>query len=295
MAENITEIANQTIVNNQATVAAGTRIIPWVSDWVLFLFIAIIAIIVYSYLPSEIKQTTKEFLKKYGIYIAIFLAWLYFRNKWGFVYEFPEKWPADMRRATFFAVFALMLFQLAKWLMYEQRYYTRAFVSNGVSGSCNRFQEVGDWIVFFIGTTGSSTEKLVIPFPIPQKIVVAPRVAVDYLGEPIVCKSLVSKVDVTDLPEEVRDFIEKDTFGRIAKENVWFGIWDQEIRTSNPRYDEIELLLKKYNSRVNELSDMLKGKLKTVKGYVSDTLAMTDKLKGKSWKSRASPGLEGNE
>lgn len=269
-------------------------ILSFMPDYLFFIIIGILLIILYRFMPDDIKDGIKKITINYGVYIIILLFWLYFRTKWGYVYENPEKWPGNWMYATFIASFALLLFQSAKWLMYEQRYFTRAVVANNLSGSCNRYQEIGDWIVLFVGTTGSSTEKLVLPFPIPQKLIVVPKVACDYIGEHIVVKSQVFLRSVFDLPEDVCHFIETDTFARLAINNIYFGLWDEELRTSNPDAKEIESNLVKLNKRVNELTKMLDGKLGTVKGFVSDTMATVDKFKGKSY-IRSYPQQQGGE
>ena len=265
---------------------AVERIISWMPDSVLFLIGFVIAYAIYYYSPDEIKLSIKKVLMDYGVYICLFVFWLYYKNKWGIVAD--HLFWAEMRYATFlFCMVGGIYFGVLTWL-YEFRYYTNHFMCNNLHGSCHRFQEKGDWAIFFLGGSGSSDEKFVLPFPFCKKIVVVPKVAVQFLGNQIFALSQVEKVDLLDLPEEVADFIENDTFGRWCKDNIYAGLWDEKITALNPKYNDLESLYKKSNARVNELKKMLQGKLTTVKQFVSDTFAMQDKITGKRWASRGS-------
>ncbi len=268
-------------------IAENTNLIGNIPDgWVVLGGVAIF-FLVYYFLPKDMQTPIKKGVKQYAFYIIVFLCWLYFRKRWGLVYENPAKWPADIYLASFRAGLVIAIWNATKWLMYQQRYFTRQFVSNNVSGSINRYQEIGDWIVFFVGTTGSSTEKIVIPFPIPQKLVVVPKCACAFLGEHVVCQSQVMKTDLQDLDEEIIHFIETDTFAKLKKSEVYFGLWDEKLKMRNPLYVEIAEKYNKACARRDELAKMLKGKLKDVKGFISDTMGMQDKLKGTTPWSKA--------
>lgn len=261
-------------------------IISWLPDYVVFILIGLIVFIIYYLLPEEIKVPVKKFVGNYGFYIVLLLAWLYLRTVMGLVSESPDSFPANLNRATFFILLALLLYQLVSYFLFEQRYFTTHFVCNNLSGSCARRQDVGDWTIFYLGTSGTSDEKIIVPWPIPQRIVVVPKCAWDFLGNQMVAQSLVSKTDILQLPEDVAHFIETDTFGKMRKEEIYMGYWSEKLRTEDPRVDDYESNYKKLNSRINELAKMLEGKLTHVKTFVADTLGTVDRMKGKSWLNR---------
>lgn len=259
-------------------------------DWLFFSLSFLVSLIIYYYLPDEAKSSIKKFLSAYGFYIGIFIAWLYFRGRWGLVIDDPERWPADMNYATFIFAFVFGLYQIARLWLYENRYKTTQFICNNLSGSCYRRQDIGDWTIFFLGTSGASDNHFVIPWPLPEKIVVVPKNSWDFLGSQMVSTAQVFKRDeylgVYELPEEVSHFLETDQFARFAKSKVYFGIYSEQLRTEDPEVNWEEGHIIKLNTRINELAKMLGGKMKSVKGFVSDTLSTVDKLRGNKWNKR---------
>lgn len=271
-----------------------TNIISFIPDWMLFLIIAVICFIIYYYLPDEIKEPIKKFGKEYGFYVVLLLAWLYFRDKWGLVSD--HAWISEMKYASFLIGFVLILYFATKSWLYEQRYYTNQLICDNISGSVHRFQELGNignknnWVVFFLGTSGSSDERFVIPWPWAKKLVIVPKVSCQFIGNQIFVKTQVAKVDILELPEEVAHFVENDTFGKWCKDELYLGYWSIDIKATDPKYEELEALTKKKDSRINELKAMLEGKLTSTKRFISDTLAMQDKLKGKTLFRRPEQG-----
>lgn len=267
-----------------------SSLIPFIPDWILFILIGVVAIFIYRMLPDDLKGSTKNFLKNYGFYIAIFLLWLYFYNKWGVVADYS--WIGQMKYATFLALLGIMLYVGFKSWLYEQRYFTNHLFCDNMHGSCHRYQEIGNvgtgvnWVVFFVDGSGSSDDRFVFPWPWSKRLFIAPKVACQFVGNQIFIKSQLLKAELIDLPEDVADFIEHDTFGRWCKDNIYFGLWSVELKATDPKFTDIELMLQKSDDRINELKEMLRGKLTTVKGFVSDTMAMQEKLKGKSWVRR---------
>jgi hypothetical protein len=265
-----------------------SNILPFLPDFVTIALAVLVFIIVYHYMPDEAKKKSKMFLWEYGVFVVLFILWLYFRNQWGLVYEHPEAWPGNIRRATFFFGFGALLYFAVKSWLYEFRYYTNHAIADNRSGSCHRFQEVGstgegnNWVILFIGGSGTSDHKFVFPWPWAHEIWVVPKTACQFIGNQILVKSQINKVDILDVPEEVNEFIENDTFAKFAKDYIFFGLWDAEIRATNPNVQIIESNVEKLNSRINELKEMLRGKLSVVRSFVSDTMAMQDRLKGKS-------------
>lgn len=267
-------------------------IIPWLPDYLLFLFVFIVALVIYYYLPDELKSGIRRFVVGYGFYIVLFLLWLYYRNQWGVVADY-EFW-GQMKYATFLTALVLGLYLGFKMWLFEFRYYTNQAIANNDHGSCHRYHEIGDWAILFIGGSGTSDEKFVFPWPWVKKIWVVPKVAVQFVGNQIFVRSQIDKVDLFDVPglEEVAEFIGNDPFGRWCKEKIYFGLWDEQVKATNPKYAEIESINKKLNARVNELNTMLKGKLTSTKQFISDTFAMQDKIIGKRWQRREQPREE---
>lgn len=262
------------------------RLIGFIPDWILFVIVLVVALLIYRYFPEDVKRGIKRFLMSFGVWIGLLLCWLYFRGKWGYVYEDPSRWPAGLYYATFiFGFIGLLYFAVKTWL-YEHRDATDHFISDNIQGSCARYYERGDWAIFFLGTSGASDDRFVIPWPWMKKIVVVPKVAVQFFGSQILALSQVEKVDIDDLDEDIADFIENHPFARWKKDNIYAGLFDQELRASNPQYEEIQSKLKKQNDRINELKKMLKGKLGATKEFISDTFAMTDKIMRKPWRRR---------
>ena len=281
--------------------SAGS-ILSFMPDSIFFILIALALVLLYSLLPDDVKSITKKFLKQYGIFIILFLFWLYFKSKWGFVYTDPNRWPANMRYATFIAFFVLMIYGMGSWLLYKERYFSTHFICNNIAGSCVRRHDIGDWTIFYIGGSGSSDEKMVFPFPFAQKIVVVPKDSWKHVGSHMVSDCQVRKVDKTEsnplgeddnritalgLPEDITDFLEKDTFGKRALDEVYIGYVSEEFKTDNPGVVKLEEDLRKKDARIAELNKMLLGKMSHVKGFVSDAKAIGDKLSGKSMFNRA--------
>jgi uncharacterized membrane protein len=258
---------------------------PWGHDFLtLFvIFILLIAIDLFV-LPDEAKRTVHKFVAAYGIYIIFFVIWLVFRKRWGRIYEVPGRWPAMHYWVTFILAFILLLYWLVLYFFYKQRYLTYHAIANNRSGSCAYYTNKGDWTIFKIGTSGRTDKKIVIPNPVPQEIWVVPRCAWRKLGGQFIIESQIIRKDELDMPPEVREAIEEDPLASMKKGNIYFGLWSQKIRAEDPRYDELENKLTKAHDRINELQDMLKGKLKNVKGFISDTMAMQDKMRNKEFK-----------
>lgn len=267
---------------------AAEQLVSFMPDWLLFIIVIAFFSLVYLFLPPNGKESVKFGIKRFGIFILLGLAWLYFRKKWGFVYEDPARWPANIYYATFILGFLLILYFAFKSWLYKERYETNQVIADNIHGSCSRYQEIGtvgdrdNWVVFFLGTSGMSDDSYVIPWPWPKKILVVPKVACQFVGNQIFIKSQVAKVDLFELPEDVAHFIETDAFGRWCKDNIYFGLWDIEIKTENPKTVEMESMIIKQNYRINELKEMLKGRLNIFKTFVTDTKAMQDKMSGKT-------------
>jgi hypothetical protein len=253
-------------------------------ELILWIGGAIALFVIYVYLPDQIKSAVKGVFLNYGFYIFLIVLVIYGWNKWGYVRDYPNL--ADMHYALFLAIsLALLYFAVSSWL-FKERYYTNHVIADNVSGSCNRIQEIEGtdgliWVVCFLGTSGSSDEKFVVPWPWCQKILVAPKMCCEFVGNQLLVKAQCPKVDLYDTDENVCSFIKNDPFGRWCQDEIFMGIAPAEVRTLFPNYRKLEQIIKKQNDRINEQDDMLKGKLTRSKIFISDTMAMTDKLRGK--------------
>lgn len=259
-------------------------IFSFMPDWMLFLIGIIVAIVIYYNLPDDLKSSVKKFMRSYGFIIIVGLLWLYYRNQWGIVAD--NEVVGQMKLADFMAIEILLIYFGVKSWLYEQRYYTNHAIANNKHGSVHRIQEIGDYVVIFIGGSGTSDERFVIPWPWVQEIWVVPKVACQYLGNQLLVFSQIELVSHMDIDEEISDFIAKDTFAKWHLDNVWSGLWTERLKATDPKYSELQKMLQKKDNRINELKEMLKGKLTIAKTFISDTLAMTDKIKGKDWARR---------
>jgi len=288
---------NETINETISEVAIDTyshseRIVGFLPDPLFFLIVGGLSLIIYFYLPEDMRKSIKNFLKNFGFYIFLALCYFYFKDKWGMVRD--NEWPGGISQASFVIGFILLMYWGVKSWMYEQRYYTNHLISDNVSGSCHRYQEIEatdgmTWIAFFLGTSGSSDEKFVFPWPWSKKVLFAPKICCEFLGNQILVKAQTPKVDVLDLDENLSFFVENDTFGRWCLEDLYCGIAPVSVKLEFPEYRTLENVIKKQNNRINELAKMLKGKLTDTKGFISDTMAMTNKLQGKDSFRRNQP------
>ena len=257
--------------------------------------IIVIGIIIYSFLPEETKKVTKSVLKKYGFWIILIVILWYGWTRWGVVADYD--WIANMKYAQFIFLLCALLYWGVSSFLYEMRYNTIHLIADNIHGSCHRYQEISNlgpgvnWVIFFLDGSGTSDDRLVIPWPFARRLVIVPKVACQFIGNQILIKSQLSKLEWNspEIPEDVADFIEKDTFARWCKEEIYIGYFSIEIKATDPKYSEVELMSRKKDARINELKEMLRGKLTTVKGFVSDTMAMQDKLRGKDWRKNPQP------
>lgn len=282
-------------------------LISFIPDWILFFIIGIVLIWIYSYLPEEVKGTVKGILIKYGVLIALLIILIYWHGKTGPIYASPDKWPADVNRATFFCGLGALIYVSFLYFWYQQRYHTTFFICDNIKGSCARWLEIGNvagesndpWVVLFLGTAGRSDDHVVLPWPFPKQIVVVPRSTIQFLGNQIVSYSKVERCDVdtwSELDEDVHNFLKHDPMAKWVGDQVYYGYAPIDVLSKSPKYRDLLLELEKKNSRINELKEMLRGKLTTTKGFISDTVGMTDKVRGKTpWNQGQPPPQNPNE
>ncbi len=267
-------------------------LIPHISDLLLFLIGVVVVYIIYRYCPDDTKILIQKIIINYGFYIGAFIFWLYFRKKWGIIADFPQEWPGSMYRVTFYVGFVIIIYFAFKSWLYEFRYNTNQFIGDNIHGSVARTHRCGDWIVEFLGTSGLSDEHWCIPWPWTKRISVYHKSTRLKLGNQRVSIAHFEKVDLFDMPVEIADFLEKDTFAKLCLDELWLGVFSNELLASDPEINEILQKFKKINARSNEDSAMLKGKLTKTKGFVSDTIATADKLRGKDWRGSRRPSQQ---
>ena len=162
-----------------------SRIVPFLPDGVFFLLCGILAVIVYYYLPDEAKKGVKNFIIGYGFWIVMLIFVLYYKNKWGLVRE--NSWPGEIHQVYAIAGLVILVVWGATSWLYEQRYKTHHLIADNISGSCHRYEEIQStitditWVVFFLGTSGSSDKNFVIPWPWCQEILVVPKTAFPFI------------------------------------------------------------------------------------------------------------------
>jgi hypothetical protein len=270
-------------------------IFSFIPDWLVFVLGFIILLVIYYYLPDDIKTAIKKFLRSYGIYIIFFLIWIYWHSQTGTIAESPEKWPADLNRASFFVGLGLILFVAFRNWLYEFRFYTHQFIGDNIHGSCHRYEAIGNvggkqsknpWVVAFLGGSGLSDESWVMPWPFIKKIAVFPLSTFELRGNQMISHAkfeMVTSEELLELDEDVSEFIKNDTFGKWAKDNVWVGYASINKLASDPNYNDLKEELKKKNARITELKLMLTGKMSAVKGFVYDAMGIGKKLKGQEY------------
>jgi hypothetical protein len=126
--------------------------------------------------------------------------------------------------------------------------------------------------------------------------VIAPKISWNNIGNQIFCRTKLEHVDLEDLPPHVRHFVEKDTFAKIARDEIYFGIFSEALCTQDPKYDEISALVKKQDYRISMQEKFLKAQTRESQGYISDTLATVDRIRGQGiWARITSGGGNSNQ
>ncbi|MDH3352829.1 MAG: hypothetical protein OEL87_00070 [Nanoarchaeota archaeon] len=234
---------------------------------------------------DDTKKDVKKFLFEHWIWLLLLGILIYGWKKWGVVAD--HLWVAEMNYALFLVLLlGLMAFGVKAWT-YEWRYNTDQFVGDNIHGSCAKYFLIGDWFVGFLGTAGNSDEKLVFPWPWMKKVVVCHKDSIEFKGNQIIAINQFFKQDIYPIPSDVKTFIEGHPIAKHCDE-IYFGYFSQQQLAKYPEYSELQDKYLKSNSRKNELDEMLKGKMSSVKGYVTDAVGTIDKLKGKDWRRPSS-------
>lgn len=262
-----------------------SRLISFVPDWMLFLSVLIIGIIIFLYLEEESKETVKLFFLRYGLYLFVICLLIYGWNRWGVVADHDV---GQMKYALFIGLATLITYFAGVNYLYREQTLTTSFQANGVAGSCSIYYDLGDYTIFYLGTSGKSDfEGFVLPWYFPKRIVVVPKNSWALNGNNLVSTTQVSKCDsLLALPEYVMKKLEADSRTYFARSEVYYGLFCEELKTEDPDYHKIESQLLKLQRRNNELSEMLDNKLRNFKEFATDTMAIGDKIGGK----RFSPG-----
>ena len=100
-------------------------------------------------MDENTKAIFKNFIYQYGFYIGLLLAWLFMRQYLGYFTE--EDWFD--KQANTYALFILFLFLIAKNFLGVLRYQSTQAICDNRSGSCTKYQRLGEHVVMNIGTT----------------------------------------------------------------------------------------------------------------------------------------------
>lgn len=231
-------------------------ILPWFSDFWFFVIIGIILIIIYYFIPKELKISINKFLSGYLFWIIIFIVLIYGWSRWGYVRD--HDFPAGWRYAAFLCIFGGMIYLAVNNWLYEHRYNSTHFSSNGCSGSCSLRYDIGKWTIFYLGTSGTSDWKgLVIPWYFPQKICVVPKDSWDFNGSDQISITQTYKKDIKYLPPKARHKIEQDKRTFFARNNaeIYFGVFSEKLMTDDPKYSEISAEMEETNAAYDKLEE----------------------------------------
>lgn len=257
--------------------------------YVYWIFGLVLVFGIYTWVLDEsTKSSVKIFLKTYGVWIGLFIGWLFCRSYWG--YFTPDDWMG--RKAnTYFLIFA-MLWGIATNFLGKERYISTQAICDNRSGSCAKYEEIGDYVVLNIG----STDAPLFPWDLGHSAWCVPKRHFNKINNiknasatQIKIATQVQKCDLEELPAQIHDFIE--TTSGYNKEDVWYGEFSlDELKSGNvievdgKKVDmkEYETKLKDTNRMLNESRTMLKGKTSAIKGFVSDASTIQKKASGRS-------------
>lgn len=257
--------------------------------WVLIALGLFIIISVWSRLDSETRSDIKSFLWKAKVPIALIIFFIYTSQVWGTV---AETQVGQWKAATLFFFFGLFVWISTNLFIARERYESTTAIADNRHGSCAKYERRGDWVILNIG----SIDATAFPYPFGHEVWVCPITAFNKLADQLIVKSQLQRVDVTEVPTEVHDFIIATT--GYNKENVYFGIFTLEEKLNDKvkletsegklRLAEYETKLKDTNRMLNEARAMVKGKTSVIKSFVSDTDTILKKAKGQSLLSGSS-------
>ena len=259
-------------------------------DWFNVLWIAGIGGAVFIYfviLPEGSKAEVRRFLKSWGVWLFLFLGWLYFHNKWG--YWGPDEWLGNKANSIFF--FLAIGWALARNFLERERYHSTQAIADNRSGSCAKYQELEDYVVLNIGSVDAD----LFPWSMGHETWVVRKRHFNKINgkintpSQILCESQLVQCDLTEVPPSAHDFIET-SFG-YNKDVVFYGEFSQaelisdakiELGTTSVNTKEYQKILKDTQRMLNEARSMLKGKLSAVKRFVSDVGTTLRKASGQS-------------
>lgn len=224
----------------------------------IFIYVSFLLILLIIYISSgtQTKVWFRKILIRYWFFLLIFGFLIYGWDKWGIVSE--HEWIANMKYALFLGISFFMFYMVGRNWIYEFRYNTANMVANGIHGSCALHYDAGNYTIWYLGTTGRfsvDSEGIVFPFPFPNKIAITPKVSWDINGDNYVSITQVMKVDINEIPNKLKEIIVKDKKTIFARDNVFFGIVSEKIRTDEPKWDELENELKQVNAKYNTLAE----------------------------------------
>jgi hypothetical protein len=230
---------------------------PQYDFWVILLLL--IALGLFLWLLSKLGVPIKKLFKPtYIVILILIIVLIWGWDRWGVVADHPS--VSQMKWALFMIIFFGMLYLIGSNFVYEFRYNTTSFVGNGVHGSCALQYDMGKYTVFYLGTCGRfgiNSEGLTFPWPFPNRIAICPRKTWDYNGSNPVSITQFQRVNLGELPAlaGIKKQIEKDWTTIFARDNIFFGIFNERLKVDNPSYDELEKEMKRTNAEYNTMEE----------------------------------------
>lgn len=262
--------------------------------WLVWVIALLGVFIIWNYFLSEESKTVVwGLLKRYFVWLIIIAAYIYMRTYWGY---FTEADSFFGRKANTFALYLVLLWGLAVNFLGRERYVSTQAICDNRSGSCASYKEVGDYIILNIGSCDASLfpwewghESWVIPKRHFNKINGKPNAS----QTQILIKTNIVQVDLTEVPPQCHDFIE--TTSGYNKEIVYYGEFSLAELESGETITykggknkaEQELTMEEYETKmkdafrmINEARAMVKGKTKSILGFISNVSTIQRKAKG---------------
>jgi len=215
----------------------------------------------------------------YVILIVLIVTAIYGWNRWGIVADHDV---GQMRWVVFVGLLTLLFYSAVTNYFYRERYKAPQFQAHGLSGSCSKAFDIGDYTIFYLGTAGglSHREGNYIPIPMCQKICILPKEGWDMNSYNFFSDVVVEKIDTLDqLHPRLKSEILGDGTTLLARDEVYFGVYAEPVLTENPKLHEVVEKMKATNVYANAVKDINVDKDAEIKRRVTDQAAIAKKIK----------------
>lgn len=210
--------------------------------WIYFLIGGIIIFIIWIKLPFDAKIVIKKLFKNPITYLFLFgIAW-YIWGRYGKT--------MTIRTANYWMPFLLLIIFLIMNTFGNMRYHTRQIITPNFHGSFTKAKNVNGFIIFNIG----SFDAFGISIPMANKILILREETTIIVEEGAISISRISPVTIYELDSDVKTFIEKTSYLKNSKNNIFYG-WFDDINKVD--WDEHELM-KMENNKKDFPLDLLK-------------------------------------